>query len=142
MGIQGGKEKILLFSLQTKEFIPVAHPQFILKYRKSIDGFFAWEEEYIAIDNHIHPKYLLRYHRTPVELSYVDRIRLQEHGPEERIKMGVLWGNTLVLLSQSANRIGTTTFAHIGFRYYRNSWCSAARITERSREFERRPFLM
>ena len=40
----------------------------------------------------------------------VERIKLKGHSSEERVRGGLLWGETLVLLSRSSHRAGSTTY--------------------------------
>ena len=63
-----------------------------------------------AVDNQIYPKYLLRYEVQDTQLCFGSSIKIIGHAPEEKIKGGTLWGDTLVLLSRSAHRAGTSTY--------------------------------
>ena len=110
IGGQGGTQKIFAVSLKSKQILNVDQPKLLLKFRKSIDGFFVCNDVIHAIDNNIHPKYILRYVPTDGALRYVDKIRLHSQAPEEKVKQGVLWQDRVVLLSKSAHRAGSTTF--------------------------------
>lgn len=110
IGGKGGAEKIICIRLCDMKPMGVEHPNILKKYRKSIDDFFVWNELVYAIDNHIHPKYLLGYALEEETWKCVERIKLKGHSAEERVKGGLLWGDTLVLLSRSSHRAGSTTY--------------------------------
>ena len=110
VGGQGGDQKIIALSLPDYQRIEVDHPNLLLKYRKSIDGFFVHGHHLYAIDNHILPKYLLRYQRSSERLEFKDKIKLKSQAPEEKILSGLKWKSYLVLLSKSAHRVGSTSF--------------------------------
>ena len=110
VGGKGGKIKIICVRIADFARMDVEHPNLLRKYRKSIDDFFVWNDRMYAIDNHIHPKYLLGYILEGEQWCCVDKRKLKGHAPEERVKGGLLWGDTLVLLSRSAHRAGSSTY--------------------------------
>jgi hypothetical protein len=110
IGGRGGAIKILCIRLSTLFSLEVEHPNILKKFRKSIDDFFVWNTSLYAVDNHIHPKYLLRYEVQDDRLCFHSSLKIKGNAPEERIKAGVLWGDSLVLLSRSAHRAGTSIY--------------------------------
>ena len=110
VGGKGGQSKILCFDCTSKDSIPVEHPNVLKKFRKSIDDFFVYEGLLYAVDNHIHPKYVLGYRLENGVLCCVEKRKLESHAAEERVTSGCMWNDTLVMLSISSHRAGTTSF--------------------------------
>lgn len=110
IGGKGGQTKIICIDTTSRKTIEVEHPNILKKFRKSIDDFFVWNDLLYAVDNHIHPKYILGYRFENSMLCFVEKKQLISHASEERVKSGLIWNNTLVMLSVSAHRLGTTSF--------------------------------
>ena len=105
-----GKEILGMYDLSCEkpEWIPLSVPEKITRRRKSIDDFIVDGTRLIAVDNIVHPKWLLLYNISkPHEPELKDYFKLENHGPNEQIEMGVKGLNWIALLSHTVGRSGS-----------------------------------
>jgi hypothetical protein len=112
-GGKGGDEKLWGWWLEDGAPIQVESPKLLRRYRKSIDDLFLWEDSLLAVDNLIHPKYLLQYREDAGSLRFEEKRSLESNGPQEHILRGVRSGSRLGILSATMHRAGKSFYATI-----------------------------
>lgn len=102
-------EIICTYDLNTKEYKAVDMPFRV--YGKAIDDFLIDGETVIAVDNIVHPKYLIEYDFSDVKNPKILKTHeLPNNGPYERIKKATMNNHFLAIESSTIGQFGS---AHI-----------------------------
>jgi hypothetical protein len=103
-----------VLNVNNKKFSEIQVPLSIYFPGKSIDGFLFTEEEIIAIDNIVMPKYLISYKLSELpNLKTKEIFELESNGTYESIQIGVNTQAYIGLLSTTFGGYPTSTADHI-----------------------------
>ncbi len=116
-------ELLLQYNMLKKEWFKLSIPKELMKYGKSIDDILVDEQQLIAVDDIVLPKYILFYNIDDSGSKYIEHLKLVANGSYEHIRKAQISENYIGLFSTTVGRSGAYNHITLYERNNKNSFC-------------------